>query len=108
MLRIKSKQICSNYLYIIIAETSKYKTFSVSYKLKAVNCIELFQLSQDMPGSTITNPSLNDDLRDDDPDSRNQELDDERRIEADNEYYDGDKDQASFLDSFVEVSIQET
>jgi len=75
---------------------------------KAVNFIELFQLSQDMPGSTITNPSLNDDLRDDDPDSRNQELDDERRIEADNEYYDGDKDQASFLDSFVEVSIQET
>jgi len=50
-----------------------------------------------MPGSTITNPSLNDDLRDDDPDSRNQELDDERRIEADNEYYDGDKDQASFF-----------
>jgi hypothetical protein len=50
-----------------------------------------------MPGSTITNPSLNDDLRDDDPDSRNQELDDERRIEADNEYYDGDKDQASFV-----------
>ncbi len=57
-----------------------------------------------MPGSTITNPSLNDDLRDDDPDSRNQELDDERRIEADNEYYDGDKDQASFLNSFLEVS----
>jgi hypothetical protein len=62
-----------------------------------------------MPGSTITNPSLNDDLRDDDPDSRNQELDDERRIEADNEYYDGDKDQASFfLIHLWRFQIQET
>ena len=46
-----------------------------------------------MPGSTPSNPALNDDLRDDDPDSRNQEIDEDRRIEADNEYYDGDKDQ---------------
>ena len=49
-----------------------------------------------MPGSTPSNPALNDDLRDDDPDSRNQEIDEDRRIEADNEYYDGDKDQVKF------------
>ena len=39
------------------------------------------------------NPGLNDDLRDEDPDVRNAEADEDRRIEADNEFYDGDKDQ---------------
>ena len=46
-----------------------------------------------MPGSVPMNPGLNDDLRDEDPDVRNTEADDDRRIEADNEFYDGDKDQ---------------
>ena len=48
---------------------------------------------QDMPGSVPSNPALNDDLRDDDPDVRNAEIDEDRRIEADNEFYDGDTDQ---------------
>ena len=46
-----------------------------------------------MPGSVPSNPALNDELRDEDPDSRNQEIDEDRRVEADNEFYDGDKDQ---------------
>ena len=46
-----------------------------------------------MPGSVPMNPGLNDDLRDEDPDVRNAEADEDRRIEADNEFYDGDKDQ---------------
>ena len=54
--------------------------------------VNFFQL-QDMPGSVPSNPALNDELRDEDPDSRNQEIDEDRRVEADNEFYDGDKDQ---------------
>jgi hypothetical protein len=50
-----------------------------------------------MPGSVPCNPALNDDIRDDDPDVRNAEIDEDRRIEADNEFYDGDKDQVKLV-----------
>ena len=46
-----------------------------------------------MPKSVPKNPGLNDDLRDENPDERNSEADEDRRIEADNEFYDGDQDQ---------------
>ena len=48
---------------------------------------------QDMPDSYLLNPLLTDDLREDDPDCRNPEAEEDRRVEPDNEFYDGDKDQ---------------
>ena len=46
---------------------------------------------QDVPGPFV--PEDYHHLDDIDPDSRNVALDEERRIEAEGEFYDGDKDQ---------------
>jgi histone deacetylase 3 len=46
---------------------------------------------QDVPGSFL--PEDNDNLDDLDPDVRNHELEEERRVEPENEFYDGDRDQ---------------
>jgi hypothetical protein len=50
-----------------------------------------------MPDSGLLNPTLTDYLKEDDPDIRTTEAEEDRRIEPDNEFYDGDKDQVKFL-----------
>ena len=50
-----------------------------------------------MPNSGLLNPTLTDYLKEDDPDIRTTEAEEDRRIEPDNEFYDGDKDQVKFL-----------
>lgn len=48
----------------------------------------------DMPGSFLTEDTYQQQLDElIDPDSRNNEIEDERRVEAENEFYDGDQDQ---------------
>ncbi len=47
-------------------------------------------------GSETSNPTLNEDLREDDPDVRVTEAEDDMRVEAENEFYDGDRDQVYF------------
>ena len=46
-----------------------------------------------MPDSGLLNPTLTDYLKEDDPEIRTTEAEEDRRIEPDNEFYDGDKDQ---------------
>jgi hypothetical protein len=50
-----------------------------------------------MPDSGLLNPTLTDYLKEDDPEIRTTEAEEDRRIEPDNEFYDGDKDQVKFL-----------